>query len=109
MAEWPDVEELKQFLDVTGTEWNGFEDESDLEFKTRLSRSLAAAIAYVKQDVGEWDELLDEPDDSLADAAMAAAIKFASLKRQVAAVTAIREDPVYQAAIRGHRRRFSFA
>lgn len=109
MVNWPDVEELKQFLDVTGTEWDGFEDESEEESITRLSRVLAAAIAYVKQDVGEWDELVDEPDAQLADAAMAAAIKFASLKRQVAAAEAIRSDPVYQAAIRGHRKRFSFA
>ena len=109
MIEWPDVEELKQFLDVTGTEWDGFEDESEEASLTRLSRALAAAIAYVKQDVGEWDELVDEPDAQLADAAMAAAIKFASLKRQVAATEAIRQDPVYQAAIRGHRKRFSFA
>lgn len=108
MIEWPDVEELKQFLDVTGTEWDGVEDESEESSVTRLSRALAAAIAYVKQDVGEWDELVDEPDASLADAAMAAAIKFATLKRQVA-VTSIRQDPVYQAAIRGHRKRFSFA
>lgn len=109
MVEWPDVEELKQFLDVTGTEWDGAEDESDMTTSTRLSRALAAAIAYVKQDVGEWDELVDEPDASLADAAMAAAIKFATLKRQAAAATAIRTDPVYQAAMRGHRKRFSFA
>jgi len=109
MVEWPDVEELKQFLDVTGTDWDGVEDESDMTTATRLSRALAAAIAYVKQDVGEWDELVDEPDVSLADAAMAAAIKFATLKRQAAAAAAIRQDPVYQAAIRGHRKRFSFA
>jgi hypothetical protein len=109
MVEWPDVEELKQFLDVTGNEWDGLEDESEDAFSTRLSRALAAAIAYVKQDVGDWDELVDEPDASLADAAMAAAIKFATLKRQVAAVTSIRQDPVYQAAIRGHRRRFAIA
>lgn len=109
MAEWPDVAELKQFLDVTGDEWDGSEDESDAGSPTRLTRALEAAIAYVKQDVGEWDEMTDEPDVSLADAAIAAAIKFATLKRQVAAFTAIRQDPVYQAAMRGHRKRFSFA
>lgn len=108
MIEWPDVEELKQYLDVTGAEWDGIEGESDDETLTRLSRALAAAIAYVKQEVGGWDELTDEPDASLADAAMSAAIKFATLKRQVA-VTSIRTDPVYQAAIRGHRRRFAIA
>jgi hypothetical protein len=108
MFEWPDVEELKQWLDVTGTEWDGYEDESEETHLTRHSRALAAAIAYVKQDVGGWDELVDEPDASLADAALAAAIKFATLKRQVA-VTTIRQDPVYQAAIRGHRRRFAIA
>lgn len=108
MIDWPDVEELKQFLDVTGSEWDGFEDESDESSLTRLSRALAAAIAYVKQEVGGWDEMVDEPDASLADAAMSVAIKFATLKRQVA-VTSIRQDPVYQAAIRGHRRRFAIA
>lgn len=107
MIEWPDVEELKQYLDVTGAEWDGMEDESD-ESLTRLSRALAAAIAYTKKACGEWDELVDEPDASLADAAMSAAIKFATLKRQVA-VTTIRQDPVFQAAIMGHRRRFAIA
>ena len=109
MADWPDVDELKQWIDVKDTDWDGVEDESDLSSTTRFSRALLAAIAYVKQDVGEWDEMPDEPDDSLAEAALAAAIKFVTLKRQVAAVTAIREDPVYQAALRGHRRKFSFA
>jgi len=108
MIEWPDVEELKQYLDVTGTEWDGIEGESDDELLTRLSRALAAAIAYTKKACGEWDELVDEPDASLADAAMSAAIKFATLKRQVA-VTTIRQDPVFQAAIMGHRRRFAIA
>jgi len=108
MIEWPDVKEFKQYLDVTGTEWDGVEDDSDGSSLTRLSRALAAAIAYVKADVGDWDELVDEPDVQLAEAAMAAAIKFATLKRQVA-VTAIRQDPVYLATIRGHRRRFAIA
>lgn len=109
MVEWPDLEELKQFLDVTDAQWDGSGDESDSTTSTRLSRALEAAIAYVKQDVGGWDEMVDEPDASLADAAIAAAIKFATLKRQVAAITAIRQDPVYQAAMRGHRRRFAIA
>ena len=59
MAEWPELDELKQVFDVTSTDWDG--DDYD---PTRLTRLLAAAIARVKQDVGGWDELVDEPDES---------------------------------------------
>lgn len=103
VPDWPTLDELKQWLDVTESGWDGSDDLS------RLTRALSAGISYVKKDVGNWDELTDVPDEDLAEAAMAAAIKFATLKKQEAAADAIRFDPAYQAALKGHRRRFQIA
>ena len=52
MAAWPELDELKQVLDVTSTDWDGDYDDPDL---TRLARLLAAAIAHTKGDIGNWD------------------------------------------------------
>jgi len=105
MVEWPDLEELKQVLDVTSTDWDGAEDEYDFG-PTRLTRLLAAAIARVKLDVGQWDEYEDEPDEALAQAALRMA-ELMALRPEVAA-NAI-TDPTYSRLIYGHRRRFGVA
>lgn len=98
---WPTLDELKQYRDVTGTEWDG---SSDL---TRFTADLAAAIAQVKIDVGRWDELTDMPDDSLSRAAM----RMAVLMRMNAEVppSLLTNDAIYQRCLKGHRRRFSIA
>lgn len=95
--DWPTLEELKQWRDVTGSEWDG-EDGS------RFTRELAAAIAIVKLDVGEWDVLTDMPDAQLGEAAM----RMAVLLRANAGESSpsLRKDAQYQAALKGHRRRF---
>jgi hypothetical protein len=103
VPDWPHLDELKQRLDVESSDWDGSSDDS------RLTRDLVTAIDYVKGYVGDWDELTDLPDEALAMAALTAAIKFATLKTQEAAVDAIRKDPVFQAGLRGHRRRFAIA
>jgi hypothetical protein len=96
MADWPGPDELKQILDVTSEDW----DET-------LDRVLSAAIAHVKQDVGGWDDAVDEPDDSLAQAALVAA-EVLSQRTEVARSQAI-SDPRYLMLIKGHRKRFAVA
>lgn len=98
---WPDLDELKQWRDVTGSEWDGTSDS------TRFTRELAAAIAQVKLDVGLWDELTDVPDEALGEAAMRMAVLIranAEIPTQL-----LSRDPIYQACLKGHRRRFSLA
>jgi hypothetical protein len=108
MAAWPELDELKQVLDVTSDDWDGEagsgggEDE-----RTRLSRLLAAAIAKVKADVGLWDEDDDEPDDALAQAALRMA-ELIALKPELAAQVGS-NDPTYLRLLYGHRRTFGIA
>lgn len=105
MAEWPDADELKQVLDITSEDW----DET-------LDRVLAAAIAKVKLDVGCWDDYEDEPDDSLAQAALRMA-ELMALRPTAASggafdrgsVASLAHDPTYLQLLSGHRRKFSIA
>ena len=60
MADWPDVAELAQVLNVDNTD----------DWETTLDRVLAAAIATTKEVRGNWDEYEDEPDEKLAQAAL---------------------------------------
>lgn len=106
MAEWPETAELAQVLDVENVE----------DWATTLDRVMAAAIEQVKTDVGRWDEYVDEPTESLSQAALRLA-ELIALKPEVAAAVAgvgrvpagISMDPVYQRLLVGHRRRFGFA
>lgn len=100
-VDWPALDELKQWRDVTGSEWDGTGDQ------TRFSRELATAISIVKLDVGLWDELTDVPDEALGEAAM----RMAVLIRANAEISTdiLRQDAVYQACLKGHRRRFPIA
>lgn len=98
---WPELDELKQVLDVTSTDWDGDYDG------TRLTRLLAAAIERVKHDVGSWDEYVDEPDDSLAQAALRMA-ELMALKPELAAAVGFR-DPTYDRLLYGRRKSFGVA
>lgn len=100
MAAWPELDELKQVIDVTGDEWDGDADG------TRLTRLLAAAIDKVKHDVGDWDEDVDEPDDRLAQAALRMA-ELLALRPELATSTVT--DPTYRRLLFGHRRVFGVA
>ena len=101
MAVWPTLEALKQSLDVSGDEWDSEE---------HLEGIRQAAIAQVKLDVGDWDDLSDVPDDSLARAAMLLAIRIAkSPSEAVFPAELIHNDPAYARLLKGHRRRFSIA
>jgi hypothetical protein len=99
MADWPEAEELKQVLDVTSDDWD-----------PTLDRVLAAAIDQVKRDVGHWDELVDVPDDSLAQAALRMAELISERPGGIPASRSIwaglRSDPTYATLLSGHRRSF---
>ena len=99
--DWPALDELKQWRDVTGTEWDGSGDG------TRFTRELAAAVAQVKIDVGDWDELTDLPDAALGEAAMRMAVLLRANAGE--STTLLSKDPQYQACLKGHRRRFPIA
>lgn len=101
MAAWPELDELKQVLDVTSDDWDGEYDG------TRLTRLLAAAIDRVKGDVGDWDEYTDEPDDNLASAALRMA-ELMALKPELAAAVGM-TDPTYSRLLYGRRRKFGIA
>jgi hypothetical protein len=100
-GEWPTLDELKKVLDVT----------SD-DFDHQLERRMDAAIEQVKLDVGDWDEAVDDPSPSLAEAALLLAVRMAKAPAEaVETVTwaAHRQDTNYQRLLKGHRRRFSIA
>lgn len=97
MADWPDTDELKQVLNV---------DQETDNWTTTLERVLAGAIYRVKHDVGSWDESTDEPDDSLAQAALRMAELIAERPEAAAAGT---NDPTYWRLIFGHRRRYAIS
>jgi len=92
MAAWPDSTQLARSQDV--------ENVDDWEW--RLGRVMAAAIARVKSDVGDWVEGVDEPDDALAEAAL----RMADLMSQKVSPEAASSDAQYRNLLFGHRRRF---
>lgn len=94
MADWPELEELKQKLDVTSADWDD-----------HLDRLLAAAIHQVQVDVGED---VDEPDESLAHAALVLAVSIGSTEGEPDVAAAARL-PKYQRLLKGHRVRFGIA
>jgi hypothetical protein len=96
MADWPDTAELAQVLDV----------ENVTDWETTFDRVLAAAIAKVKSDVGNWDEDVDEPDESLSQAALRMA-ELMALRPEAARGT--ENDPTYSRLLFGHRRSFGIA
>jgi len=98
--DWPELAELKQWRDVTRNEWDG-------SAGTRFTRELAAAVAIVKLDVGDWDELTDLPDAALGEAAMRMAVLLRANAGESTAI--LRMDPQYQACLKGHHRRFAIA
>lgn len=104
MADWPDADELKQVLNIESEDW----DET-------VDRVLASAIARVKEDVGDWGEDADEPDEALAQAALRMG-ELLSLRPEAVAQlnrgvgkSQVVQDPTYQRLLYGHRRRFGLA
>jgi hypothetical protein len=98
--EWPELDELKQVLDVTSEDWDGDSDD------TRLTRLLEAAIDQTKHDIGLVD------DDFVPTAAQSqAALRLAELIALRAAPSAhdATKDPTYRKLLQGSRRVFGFS
>jgi len=93
---WPTVDELKKIVDV---------DPNSDAFDVTLERQMAAGIALVKDQVGQWDEVIDTPDDMLSGAALRAAYLL-SLRETPAAIV---RDQVFSTYMSGHHRRFAIA
>lgn len=93
---WPTLDELKLIVDV---------DPNSTDFDVTIARQLDVAIGLVKHEVGQWDDVLDVPDDALAGAALRAGYLL-SLKESPAAIV---NDEVFATYMHGHRRRFSIA
>lgn len=98
MAAWPELDELKQVLNVDSHDWDGDQDD------TRLTAVLAAAIAKVKRDIGTWDEYEDEPTDSQGRAALRMA-ELMALRPESAENAG--KDPVYRLHLQGSRKKFA--
>lgn len=92
-GEWPTADELKKVLDVSGD-----------DFDHQLDRHLDAAIEQVKLDVGVWDEMEDEPDASLSQAALLLAVRIAKAPGE--SPSELAADREYGRLMKGHRRRF---
>jgi hypothetical protein len=96
MADWPEAAELEKFLNLS---------EDPASWTDQVERIMSAAIAQVKDDVGAWDELTDEPDDALAQAAL----RMGELLAERPTANDLGKDPVYVRLLKGHRRRFAIA
>ena len=103
MADWPVRAELARILDVVLP----VDYAEDDPLVTVLDRVLAAAIAHVKLDVGDWDEYVDVPDDALSQAALRMA-ELMSLRPELATTAGV-NDPTYWRLIFGHKRTFGVA
>ena len=104
MTDWPQLDELKQVLDVTSDDWDGTGTSGEDE--TRLTRLLESAIAHVKGEIGGWDEILDVPNAKQAQAALRMA-ELMALKPEIAAQAS--QDPTYRRLMFGQRRAFGIA
>jgi len=105
MVDWPQLDELKQVLDITSDDWDG--EESSGGSTSRLTRCLAAAIAQVKLDVGNWNDLYDEPDESLSQAALTLAVDLWQRPEEQAGPPI--RNVTYNRLLVGHRRAFPIA
>ena len=103
MSVWPELDELKQLLDITSDEWDGEDEYGDT---TRLSRLLEAAIAYVKTRIGDWDEDVDLPTANQAQAALRVAELLA--QRPEATPQTV-HDRTVERLLTGSRRRWGIA
>jgi hypothetical protein len=93
---WPTLAEFKKIVDIDpNSDW----------FDVTAQRQLDAAIALVKDQVGQWDELIDVCNDQLSGAALRAAFLL-SLKESPAAIVG---DQVFMTYMTGQHRRFAIA
>ena len=97
-GEWPTTDELVKIL-----------DQESGDFDHQLDRVMDSAIEQVKLDVGDWDEAVDEPDASLAQAALLLATRIARApgESQLAVAAERSQDNSYLVLLKGHRRGFA--
>jgi hypothetical protein len=91
---WPTAEELAQVLDIENTS----------DWTTTINATLAAAIAAVKSNVGNWDESSDLPTTNMGRAALRLAVLIS--QQPTAPTPALIRDPTYQMLLTGQRRRW---
>lgn len=113
MADWPELDELKQILDIEDdTEvWDG--DSND----TRLTRVLASAIDRTKAEVAgsveRFDDIFTEPSDSVAQASLRLAELIATRPdanvSRAGSDRILLQDPTYLRLLKGSRRSFGMA
>lgn len=111
MADWPDLDELKQLLDITSEDWDG--DAND----TRLTRVLASAIDRTKAEVAgsveAFDDVITDPSDSVAQAALRLAELIATRPdanvSRAGSDRVLLQDPTYLRLLKGSRRSFGIA
>ena len=94
---WPTADELEQVLDISnGTDW-----------QTTVDATLAAAIATVKSNVGDWDESSDLPTTNMGRAALRLAVLIS--QQPTGPIDALIRDPTYQMLLTGQRRKWGIA
>jgi hypothetical protein len=110
MADWPELAELKQVLNVDSSAWDGDSDN------TRLTRLLASAIdltkAHIAGTADAYDVLYTDPTDRHAQAALRMAELLAERSTTDTTVrvnTIVREDPTLNRLLFGQRQRFGVA
>ena len=111
MADWPELEELKQLLEITSEDWDGDSDD------TRLTRVLASAIDLIKVEISGssvvFDDIIVDPTDSQAQAALRLAELIAT--RPDAGVSRVGSDRMFLQDVtvlrllKGSRRSFGIA
>lgn len=67
-GDWPEVDDLKRRLNVLDVSIHD----------TEMAVILAAAINQIKLEVGNWDELVDSPNEAMAEAALQRAFEMGS-------------------------------
>jgi hypothetical protein len=88
---WPEVDDLKRRLDVNDASVH--DDE--------MAVILAAGIAQIKLEVGDWDDASDTANDALAEAALDRGVELAS------DAPIPRDERKSLQLLKGERRRFS--
>lgn len=97
---WPVLADFARLVDVDADSI-----QADATLELALGKQLAAGIALVKDQTGQWDEVIDTPDAALWNAALRAAYLL-SLRESPAAIVI---DQVFATYMSGHHRRFAIA
>ncbi len=92
---WPTATELAQVLNI----------ENTTDWETTIDDTLAAAIATVKSNVGDWVDSADLPTTNMGRAALRMAVLISQQPSGVGSPALIR-DPTYQALLTGQRRKW---